>query len=56
MQAVLIISQQKKFRPKTVLALDDDRKARHLASLAVVAGRAGGARAHRSTTSPSSGR
>ena len=33
-QAVLIISQQKKFRPKTVLALDEDRKARHLAGLA----------------------
>ncbi len=32
-QAVLIISQQKKFRPKTVLALDEDRKTRHLASL-----------------------
>ena len=33
-QAVLLISQQKKFRPKTVVSLDDDRKARHLASLA----------------------
>lgn len=33
-QAIMLISQQKKFRPKTVLALDDDRKARHLASLA----------------------
>jgi hypothetical protein len=32
-QAVLLISQQKKFRPKTVIGLDDDRKARHLASL-----------------------
>jgi hypothetical protein len=32
-QAVLIISQQKKFRPKTVAALDEDRKARHLATL-----------------------
>jgi len=32
-QAVLLISQQKKFRPKTVLALDEERKARHLASL-----------------------
>ena len=43
MQAVLLIAQQKKFRPKTVVALDEDRKARHLASLAslpdVVAGR-----------------
>lgn len=34
LQAVLLISQQKKFRPKTVIALDDDRKARHFASLA----------------------
>jgi hypothetical protein len=34
MQAVLLISQQKKFRPKTVVSLDEDRKARHLASLA----------------------
>jgi hypothetical protein len=34
--AVLTISQQKKFRPKTVAALDHDRKARHLASIAVV--------------------
>lgn len=33
-QAVLLISQQKKFRPKTVASLDEDRKARHLASLA----------------------
>jgi hypothetical protein len=33
MQAVMAISQQKKFRPKTVLSLDVDRKARHLASL-----------------------
>jgi hypothetical protein len=33
LQAVLLISQQKKFRPKTVLGLDDDRKARHLAAL-----------------------
>jgi hypothetical protein len=33
MQAVFLISQQKKFRPKTVAGLDDDRKARHLASL-----------------------
>jgi hypothetical protein len=32
-QAVLLISQQKKFRPKTVLGLDDDRKSKHLASL-----------------------
>jgi hypothetical protein len=32
-QAVMLISQQKKFRAKSVLALDPDRKARHLASL-----------------------
>lgn len=32
-QAVLLISQQKKFRPKTVISLNEDRKARHLASL-----------------------
>jgi hypothetical protein len=32
-QAALLIAQQKKFRPKTVVALDPDRKARHLASL-----------------------
>ncbi len=32
-QAVLLISQQKKFRPKTVVGLDEERKARHLASL-----------------------
>jgi hypothetical protein len=32
-QAVLLISQHKKFRPKTVVGLDEERKARHLASL-----------------------
>jgi hypothetical protein len=32
-QAVLLISQHKKFRPKTVIGLDDERKARHLASV-----------------------
>ncbi len=32
-QAVMAIAQQKKFRPKTVVALDVDRKARQLASL-----------------------
>jgi hypothetical protein len=32
-QAVLLIAQHKKFRPKSVIALDVDRKARHLASL-----------------------
>jgi hypothetical protein len=31
-QAVLLIAQQKKFRPKTVMALDEERRARHLAS------------------------
>lgn len=43
-QAALLIAQQKKFRPKTVVALDLDRKARHLASLGTlpdqIAGRA----------------
>jgi hypothetical protein len=34
LQAVLYISQQKKFRPKTVVGLDEERKSRHLASLA----------------------
>jgi hypothetical protein len=33
MQAALLIAQQKKFRPKTVVTLDLDRKSRHLASL-----------------------
>jgi hypothetical protein len=33
-QAVMLISQQKKFRPKTVVSLDDERKAKHFASLA----------------------
>lgn len=32
-QAVLIIAQQKKFRPKFILSLDEDRKARHLSGL-----------------------
>jgi hypothetical protein len=32
-QAALVIAQQKKFRPKTVVSLDEDRKSRHLASL-----------------------
>ena len=32
-QAVLLIAQQKKFRPKSVVSLDDDRKARHFAGL-----------------------
>src|ERR1700681_4088435 len=30
----MLIAQQKKFRPKTVIALDVDRKTRHLASIA----------------------
>ncbi len=33
LQAALLIAQQRKFRPKTVIGLDEDRKARHLASL-----------------------
>jgi hypothetical protein len=33
-QATMLIAQQKKFRPKTIVALDDERKAKHLASLA----------------------
>jgi hypothetical protein len=32
-QAVLLIAQHKKFRPKTLVGLDLERKARHLASL-----------------------
>ncbi len=32
-QAALVIARQKKFRPKTVVALDDERKALHLASI-----------------------
>jgi hypothetical protein len=32
-QAALLIAQQRKFRPKSVLALDDERKSRHLASM-----------------------
>jgi hypothetical protein len=35
-QAALLIAQQKKFRPKFVIALDDDRKSKHLASMAVL--------------------
>lgn len=33
LQAVMLIAQQKKFRPKTINGLDVDRKARHLATL-----------------------
>jgi hypothetical protein len=36
LQAALLIAQQKKFRPKTVIGLDVDRKARHLATLGSV--------------------
>src|SRR5438067_13643958 len=32
-QAALLIAHQKKFRPKTVIGLDVERKARHLATL-----------------------
>ena len=35
-QAALLIAQQKKFRPKTVLALDEERKAKHLATLSTL--------------------
>src|SRR5438477_5141380 len=44
LQAALLIAQQKKFRPKTVIGLDIERKARHLAGMPslpeTVAGRA----------------
>jgi hypothetical protein len=33
MQAVLLIAQERKFRPKTVIGLDEERKARHLAGV-----------------------
>src|SRR5262249_56628533 len=33
LQAALLVAQQKKFRTKTVIGLDVDRKARHLATL-----------------------
>ena len=32
-QAVMLIAQQKKFRPKSVISLDVERKARHLATI-----------------------
>ena len=35
-QAALLIAQQKKFRPKTIIGLDIDRKARHMATLGTV--------------------
>ena len=34
LQATLLIAQQKKFRPKTIAGLDEERKAKHLASIA----------------------
>jgi hypothetical protein len=36
LQAALLIAQQKKFRPKTIIGLDIDRKARHLATLGTI--------------------
>ena len=36
LQAAFLIAQQKKFRPKSVLGLDLDRKARHLSGVANV--------------------
>ena len=33
MQAALLIAKQRNFRPKTVVGLDNDRKARHLAGV-----------------------
>ncbi len=35
-QAALLIADRKKFRPKTVVSLDVERKAKHLASLAAL--------------------
>jgi len=35
-QAALLIAQQRKFRLKTVIGLDEDRKARHLAGLSTL--------------------
>ena len=35
-QAALLIAQIKKFRPKFVIGLDDERRAKHLASLAAM--------------------
>jgi hypothetical protein len=32
-QAVMLIAQQKKFRPKFVLGLDDERRSKHLATM-----------------------
>jgi hypothetical protein len=36
LQAVLLIAQQKKFRPKFVAALDDERKAKHFSGMLVL--------------------
>jgi hypothetical protein len=33
MQAIMLIAQQKKFRPKFILGLDDERRAKHLAGM-----------------------
>jgi hypothetical protein len=35
-QAAFLIAQQKKFRPKTVIGLDVERKAKHLATIATL--------------------
>jgi len=35
-QAALVIAQQKKFRAKFVMGLDDERRAKHLASIAAL--------------------
>jgi hypothetical protein len=35
-QAVLLIAQQKKFRPKFVMALDEERRSKHLASFSSI--------------------
>src|SRR5262245_26635258 len=33
MQAVMLIAQQKKFRPKSVIGLDEERRSHHLATM-----------------------
>jgi hypothetical protein len=33
LQALMLVAQQKKFRPKYILSLDDEKKAKHLAGL-----------------------
>ena len=35
-QAVMLIAQQKKFRPKFILSLDDERRSKHLATMAAM--------------------